>query len=394
MTVQLDVLLENLHSDDSRLHFLRNVYTPGNTEVADRILAMSGDSSVIEKEIAHARQAGDVGRFRQMAKRHIDYHVRHDFDILLRAIVIGWQDPELADYAIQKMTSKPEDNRKLEEPLEYAAEIAQAFGKEEVARQQLERLVALQDRDSKYRFPAAQTLVKLGRFDEAIDRYLEECDGLAWISDALKLAREHSPARVTEVAQRGFDQYKSGSGFEGLYVECARQVGQTRAAEKTLLRYAQTMKIDNPPSFYEKLVKALVQLNHVEEARQVVERVAQHEEQVKSSERRYEFDRPAELAILYHAIGQTDAVRNIYAERIDIRIREGYDHSNVINDINRAIELTGDRATFLEKRMLLHEKHGKYEQASKLAAELRKPKLAENYRQMHQMVISVKAQPK
>ena len=60
-------------------------------------------------------------------------------------------------------------------------------------------------------------------------------------------------------------------------------------------------------------------------------------------------------------------------------------------DINKEIELTGDRTTFMEKRLLLHESQGEYEQASALAGELGKPELAEKYKQMHQMVASGKA---
>lgn len=72
METQLDVLLENLHSDENRLRFLRGIYTPGNVEVAERILAISEDSSVIEDEMTHAKKAGDTDRFRSMAKKYIE----------------------------------------------------------------------------------------------------------------------------------------------------------------------------------------------------------------------------------------------------------------------------------------------------------------------------------
>ena|GEM_PF-5294694 len=395
MQAQLDTLLENLHSDENRLKFLRGIYTPGNIDVADRILAMSEDSSVVEKEMAHAKETENMDRFRGMARRHIDYHVSHDFDILLRDIVIKWQDPELADYAIAQMTSKSEADRKLEGPLAYSAEIAQAFGRNDVARANLERLLALQERDAEYKFPAGDTLKKLGRFSEAIDKYVESAEGRCsgFMGNALRIARENVPDRVKEIAQIGFDAYEPKTGFEGIYVECAEILGKTGEAERVLVKYAKKVKVDSSPRFYNGLVKALVSLGQEKIARQLVERVAKHEEREKASGSYYEFDRPEEMAQLYHAIGETDAVKNIYAERIETRIREGHHPSNAVNDINKAIELTGDKATFMEKRLLLHEKQGEYEQASQLATQLGKTELAENYRLMHQMVQSVQAQP-
>ncbi|KYK26764.1 hypothetical protein AYK26_04795 [Euryarchaeota archaeon SM23-78] len=381
MNEQLDTIMGALHSDEAQLAFLRSIYAPGNTEVADRILAMSEDYSIIEKEITHARESGDTDRFRSMAKRHIDYYVTHDFDILLRDIVKGWNDPELADYAIVQMTSKPEDDRKLEGPLQYSAEIAQAFGKEDVAQANLERLLALQERDSEYKFPSAQTLKKLGRFDEAIDRYLEA----EWTSAAFNLAKEKSPGRLTAIAEIGFNEYKPGSGSAEFYVECATQIGKTAQAEKTLVEYAKKVKVDSSPRFYGGVVTALVSLGQEGVARKLVERVAKNEEQVKASDRYYEFDRSEEMAKLYHAIGETDAVRNIYAERIDTRIRERHHPSNALNDIKKAIEFTGDQS-FREKELDIFERQREYQKAASLATELGKPELAQVYTTMHDMM--------
>jgi len=324
------------------------------------------------------------------SKFSIDYYITHGLDILLRGIVIKWQDPELADYTITQMTSKSEADRKLEYSLEHSAEIAQAFGRDDVARANLERLLALQERDSEYKFLVARTLEKLGRFNEAIDRYLD-CDGYDWLGDAMKLAREHSPSRVSEVAQRGFDSFDVENGFAEFYVECATVLDRTGEAEKILVKYAKKVKVDASPRFYSGVVKSLVSLGQEKIARQLVERVAQHEEMVQASERYYGFDMPEEMAYLYHVIGETNAVRDIYIERIETRIRERHHPSNTEQDINKAIELTGDRTTFMEKRLLLHESQGEYEQASALAGELGKPELAEKYKQMHQMVASGKA---
>lgn len=387
MTQQLETIMSTLHSDKARLSFLKSIYEPGNTEVVDRILLMSEDSSIIQQEIIHAKEAGNNTRFRKMAERCIDYHVRHDLDILLRGIVIGWQDPRLADYAIEQMTSESEADRKLEGPLEYAAEIAQSFGKHEVAKQHLERLLSLQERDSEYKYQAAQTLKKLGRFDEAIDKYLED----KWVDTAFNLAKEHSPTRVTEIAEIGFRSYKVGSGSAEFYVECAEVLDKTKKAEKTLVKYARRVKIDHPPRLfriYEGVVKSLVKLRQDKEARDLVTRVARHEEEVKNSGRYYGFDRSEELAMLYHVIGETEAVKNIYDERIDTKIRERHSLSNTLNDIKKAIELTGD-TSFREKELEIYEKQKEYKKAANLAIELGRPELAQIYNTMHEMVQTV-----
>jgi tetratricopeptide (TPR) repeat protein len=384
----LDNILTNLHSDKSKLAFLNKIYTPGNIEIADKILTMSEDSSVIEKEMAHAKKTEDTERFKDMARRYIDYCVTNDFNILLGDIVIKWQDPELAEYAISQMTSKSEEDRKLEDSLEYAAEIAQSFGKEEVAKQNLERLLALQERDAEYKFPAGDTLKKLGRFSEAIDKYVESAEGKCSgvMGNALRIAREKVPERVKEIAQIGFDAYEPETEFESIYVECAEILGKTEEVEKTLVKYSKKVKVKDSPGFYAGVVESLMKLGRNKEAKDLVRRVVKNEEKAKRCDSYYSFDRPEELARLYHAIGETDAVKNIYLERIETRIREGHHPSNAINDINKAIELTGDKATFMEKRFLLHEQQGEYEQASQLAEELGNSKLAESYKTMHQMV--------
>jgi tetratricopeptide (TPR) repeat protein len=394
MTQDLDNLLGSLHSDKSRLAFLNSIYIPGNVDVAGKILTMGEDSSVIEKEMAHAKKTGDTDRFKDMARKNIDYYVAHDFDILLRDIVIKWQDPELADYAINQMTSKSEEDRKLEGPLQYAAEIAQSFGKEEVAKQNLERLLALQEKDSEYKFPAGDTLKKLGRFSEAIDKYVESTKGRCsgFMGNALRIARENVPERVEEIAQIGFDAYEPETGFESIYVECAEILGKTEEAEKTLVKQSKKVKVKDSPRFYAGVVESLVKLGKNKEAEDLVRRVVKNEERAKKSDTYYSFDRSEELARLYHAIGETDAVKNIYVERIETGIREGHHPSNTVNDINKAINLTGDKATFMEKRLLLHEEQGEYEQASKLARELGNSGLAESYRTMHQMTSELKPQ--
>jgi len=396
MSTGLDPILENLHSDEARLSFLRSIYVPGNVEVADKILTMREDYSVIEKEVAHAKKTGDTDRFRDIAIKHIDHYVKNDFDISLRDIIIKWQDSELADYAIEQLTSKSEENRKLEGPLKYAAEIAQSFGKKEVAKQNLERLLALQEKDAKYEFTAGETLEKLGRFSEAIDKYVESAEGkyLGLIGKALKTARENVPERVEEIAQIGFNAYRPKNGVENIYIECAEILGKTEKAEKTLVKHSKKVKVKDYPRFYARVVESLVKLGKNEEAKDLVRRVVKNEEKIaKKSNTSYSFNRPEELSRLYHAIGEIDPIIEIYNEKIDTRIREGHHPSNILNDIKKVVELTGD-TSFREKELSIYEVQGEYQKAANLANELGKPELAKMYNTMHERVQEIQVSKK
>ncbi len=55
MPTELNSILENLHSDEARLAFLTSIYLPGDADVADKILTMGEDCSVIEKEMNFAK---------------------------------------------------------------------------------------------------------------------------------------------------------------------------------------------------------------------------------------------------------------------------------------------------------------------------------------------------
>ena len=391
MSTELNPILENLHSNEARLAFLTSIYVPGNVDIADKILTMGEDYSVIEKEMAHAKKTGNTDRFRDMAIKCIDHYVKNDLDISLRDIVIEWQDSELADYAIEQLTSKPEENRRLENPLGYAIEIAQSFGKEEVAKQNLERLLVLQE-DSEYKFPAGETLEKLGRFSEAIDKYVESTEGRCsrFMDDALRIARENVPERIEEIAQIGFNAYEPETGFESIYVECAEILGKTKKAEKTLVKHSEKVKIKDSPRFYAGIVESLVKFGKNKEAKDLVKRVVKNEKKAKKSDTSYSFDRSEELARLYHAIGEIEPIREIYNERIDIRIRKGHHPSNTLNDIKKVIEMTGD-TSFREKELGIYEIQGEYQKAANLANELGKPELAQMYNIMYGQVQEIQA---
>ena len=75
MVQTLDVILENLQSDKNRLNFLKKIYTPGNTDVADTILNLdSKNLTVLERELEHSRTKGTVDRFEVLAKKVIDFY--------------------------------------------------------------------------------------------------------------------------------------------------------------------------------------------------------------------------------------------------------------------------------------------------------------------------------
>jgi hypothetical protein len=387
MTAKLDILLGNLHSDENRLRFLREIYTPGNAEVADRILAIEPDTSVLEKEAGYSREHGETERFSLLAKRFVDHYIQNGWDILLKKSVVRWGDRNLADYAVSKLEEKGEEST-----LEYAGDIAQSLGQEQKARQLLERVLALQmKKKDDYAFSPAGTCVKLGRFNEAIDLFMRS--GYHWLDRALHVAKEHVPQRVNEVAQIGFDRYAPSFHTQETYVECAEVLGKVDKAKNTLSREARKLTPDGPPRLYGGLVKSLVKLGMNNDAKTVVQKVADYH--FKESRERENMmhvtfhDDSKELAELYEIIGEQAPVRDLLLARIDAGLNNGWHPSHYDKDIERGYQLTGDKA-FLERKLRLFEKEQKYDEASKLVMELGKPELAESYRAMHEMVQSVR----
>jgi hypothetical protein len=60
----LDDILATMQTNEGRLLFLRKIYVPGNTAVAERFLAIDPNRDVIEREITYAREHGDTERLR------------------------------------------------------------------------------------------------------------------------------------------------------------------------------------------------------------------------------------------------------------------------------------------------------------------------------------------
>lgn len=383
----LDNILKGLHSDKNRLAFLNRVYTPGNVEVADRILDLNLGTSVLEKELDYALKHKAKERFTALARRFVDLYIKNQYDNLLADQVVRWKDTDIANYAITKL----EETGK-ESPLECAGEIAQSFGQKEKGRKLLERVLSLQfERKGDYAFAPTGTCIKLGRFNEAIDLFMQS--GYHWFNNALNVAKEHVPTRVNEIAQRGFDEYAPGFHVQETFVECAEILGKVDKAKKTLIREAKKLRPDSPPRFYQGLTNSLVKLGLNNEARIVVEKVVDYQSQ-RAKERKedmvcmYFHDEQKELAELYETIGEQRPVRDILLARIDAGLNGDWHPSNYTKDIEKGLKLTGDKA-FLERRLLVLEKEQKYDEASQLAQELGQPELAGNYKTMHQMVSAI-----
>jgi tetratricopeptide (TPR) repeat protein len=381
----LNDLLSKLYSDENRLAFLRKIYSPGNIEVADRILSINPeDSSVLESEIEHAKEHGMEDRFTALARNFVNRYVTRGFTSSLEGKVIEWGNLTIANYAIAKLQEEGE-----EDSIEHAAGIAKSFGREEEARILLERLLKIQLKErGKYASSPAGTCVKLGHYNEAIELYMQA--GYHWVDTAIKIAKEHAPNRLTEVAQKGFKSYNPGFGSQEIYVECAEILGKTDEAKKTLIKESRELRPDSPPRFYESLVKSLVKLDLVEESKDVVTKVAEFEHEASRKERYYELGRQKELAKLFEAIGDKAPIGGIYSVRIDRGLKERWNPSNILNEINEGYKLTGD-IIFLEKKLILLEQEGKYDEAEKLAAELGRHELADAYSAMQKMVQEAEA---
>jgi tetratricopeptide (TPR) repeat protein len=391
----LDALLANLHSEKSQLVFLNGIYTPGNVEVADRILAMHRDSSVIEKEIEHARKNGELERFRDLARKYVKHNISMGAGILLKDVVIGWQDPVVADYAVTQMTSETMPMKTVEYLLPYAADIAQAFGNNEVAKASLERLLSLQIEDDldvtsvSAATRVSDTLKRLGRFDNAIDRLMRANLPMS----AFELAEEHSPQRLKEIAEVGFAKYTPApiSGQTEFYAKCARVIGKEDEARSALVPYANKLEPNDSPGVYQGIVKGLVLLGEEETARELVRKVEHHESYEKDGVRHYQFDRSDGMAELYHAIGDIDAVSKVYAARIDTAIKQRHNASDLAQTIQKAVRLTGRKMPFLDQLLVLHESQGAYEHAAIVAEDMGRHELAESYMIMHRMTCAAKA---
>ncbi len=377
---QLEDILRNLDTDKNRIAFLKKIYSPGNIEIVNKILSIDPkNTTVLEMEINYARENKLENRFITLAKKLLDYYIDEDK-------VIKWDNKDIAEYVLAGLASESNEHS-----LEAGARIAAALGKEAEARQYLEKLLKIQIKQARrhgYFNSPANTCIKLGKYDEAINFYLKSD---YYIDKALKVAKEHSPESVAKIAKKGFNE--SYPFKEELYVECARILGKTDQAKEALSKYAKKLKPDNPPRVYRRLVKSLIKLNLEELAKDVVHKIEKNEFTSREKEGYWNEDREEDLALLFHEIGEDSEVKDIYLARIENRLEKGWGSSHISSDIKQAYELTKDKI-FLEKKLELLEQTQEYGQAEELAAKLGKQELVTTYHRMQEMIAKAEAETK
>ena len=380
----LDDLMGSLHSEESQLTFLNSVYTPGNVEVADRIIALNPHSEVLDEEVHYALAHGDEQRFEKLAKKRVDSYVENDWVTLIGDYVMKFGNMKVANYAIAALEKMAKEGS-----IEEASDIAQHFGQSEKRDELLERLLSIQMQEKDWVFGPSQTYVKLGQFNEAIDLLVNS--GYNWFGRALEIAKEHVPERIEEVAQRVFHEYSPDSARQEPFVEAARILDKTDEAKKILSREAKKFKPEYHPQFYDGLVSSLVALGADKEAQLVVKKVADHQnKRARKEEKGHVFfhDEQKELATLYETIGDLDSAKDILLARIDAGIEGQWHPSHYEKDIEKGWEMTRDSA-FLERKLLFLERGGRYEEAAKTATELGDAELAQNYMAMRYMVSDI-----
>ncbi len=393
MTKKLDDILEKLHSDSARLTYLKRIHTPENIEIADRILSLDPENyTFLEREIEYAKKKNLTNRVLELGRQLIDLYIKNELGITARDKVIELRHKDLAHYTINRLIEETPN----ESSMEYASEIANAFGESDMEKRILNELLKVQKKKGEFLFSAADTAVKLGKYDEAVDLYMESAkDAFGFLDQALDAAQEHAPHKLKKVAQFGFNKFTQDRGFWKIYVRCAQILDKTNVAKERLLKEAKKIKIkpesgivgsknyyDFIPRYYQNLVEGLVSLGCTTEAENIVDQVAINETKLRRIDERYNHnERQKELAQLYHTIGRTDEVKRIHVELIDMIPLSGYGPENGLRAIDEAIELTCDQ-TLQEKKFRFLEVQENYKAAEKLARKLKMDDLVAIYSQI------------
>jgi tetratricopeptide (TPR) repeat protein len=384
MDITLDTILENLQDNNNRLTFLGRAYTPGNSAIADHILAIGLDSSIIRQELAYAVEHGEEGRVVVMGQHLVDSRIASGHGSLLKDEVIGLGNNTVTDYAIEALGAEGRE----EDSLETAAELCDSLGdREEVRVSLLERVFNLQmERNGgEHPFSPAYTAEMLGRFDEAISLFKRS--GYNWLDSALGIAKANVPGRVREIAEAGFNGFVSYDQLHRaeLYLESARILGKEEEAKVKLEGIADNLAVVRGPNFYKGFVRALVSVGLEEEARGVVANCRSREVGIEQSETSLGSGDLRHLAELYRDIGDNESAVEIYLLKTDKDFASGTPSVNYMPDLNAALALNGGTKV-LERKALIFERDGKYDQAAVMARHLGKAELAETYEAMHGMV--------
>ena len=209
-----------------------------------------------------------------------------------------------------------------------------------------------------YPFSPAETAVKLGSFDEAVNLYIKA--GYHWLDAALNVAKEHIPKRVVEIATLGFNGYDSDKNHRPeLYLESARILGKEGKAEKVLREEARKLRVDGPPRCYQGLVTTLVSLGLHDEARSIAHEVEAYEIGQMQSQEFYDASNQRELARMFLTVGAKEKAAEALLRKIDKELPRNHP-SHFLPDIDEVYRLTGD-ATVLQKKILVFEKEGQYD---------------------------------
>ena len=138
MAKNLKYLLDSIHTKENKLTFLKNIYTPGDTKVADAILKRDPTNyNVIHGEIKVTDGAGS--RFESIARKYVDKYTAKDatsaWHISETEKVISWGNKKIAKYALSKIK---QNAGKFPTSLEHAADLAEAFCLEKEREEYLE----------------------------------------------------------------------------------------------------------------------------------------------------------------------------------------------------------------------------------------------------------------
>lgn len=444
----LPTLLNHLHSDDSKSIFLRQLYSPGKTELADFILTNCPRQKIwweaIGKEIDFAKEHRQEERFLRLARRYLDGMVDDNYlthtpvDNYLTynhvdTMIEKWNHPALTEYAFTLLAEKcplsPEKQDLM--CLESAASIALQAGKKEEGTALIERMLQHYQK-GEFGNPhlLAEKCRRAGWHQQAIDLYLQA--GYRAYEKALSTALLHVPERAREIAEKGFNEYdeddndrrysydQSGPSF---YLACAGILGKVEEARARLLKPAarktgeeaepgpqpedffgssEPAEMSSPgagcPPYPEipslNKIQALVNLGEQNAAGTQVERARKDCDTFAAAyDNRHSYDEFQQFGELYEALGEKDKAQEMYRAEIDGR--DGRLQLNIIGELENPegtlarideIYKTMKEPFFLEKKLEFFELTTDYEEAAGLATELGKAELAGTYRTMQQLV--------
>ncbi|HYD03760.1 MAG TPA: hypothetical protein VEC16_05680 [Alphaproteobacteria bacterium] len=179
-----------------------------------------------------------------------------------------WKSNDLKEYAISKFSEK-----NTRDSLEYAVQLSEELGKKDEAKKYLERVYQLTLKaPPKFHYAAADYAVRLERFDDAIDLYMNA----GWFENALSTAKSYSEGRIKEVAQKGFE-HTSPKKDPKVYLECAEILGLEKIAKIALQNEARYTAVKKAPVSYIDLVTSLKNIGLKGEAENLTERIRSYE---------------------------------------------------------------------------------------------------------------------